>query len=206
MTHSHTKICLFGGSFDPIHHGHTFIAAEAVRTLSLDKVIFLPCKQSPHKLSRDYTCDAHRLQLCRLATQNLSWAEVSDYELLTPAPSFSWRTAEYMHEKFPDAELYWLMGTDQWQNITSWARHEHLASLVKFIVFTRGSVPTPHPDHCFTLIRGSHPASATSIRLHPQSPSATAWLHPSVYSYIHENHLYPKSILDSQCPSAITQS
>jgi len=185
-----TKICLIGGTFDPIHLGHTYIAAETVRQLDIDKVIFLPCKQSPHKLNKQNAPDKHRLEMCKLATANLPWAKVSDFDLTAPAPSYSWRTAEYFKHLYPDSELYWLMGTDQWNSLPKWHRYKHLASLVKFIVFNRNSDPLPHSELTCITLQGNHPASATKIRTNPSSTKATAWVHPHTNQYIQQNSLY----------------
>lgn len=190
MPNQKTKICLIGGTFDPIHLGHTFIAAEAVRQLHLDKVIFLPCKQSPHKLNKQNAPDVDRLEMCKLATSNLPWADVNDFDLTAPAPSYSWRTAEHFKKLYPNAELHWLMGTDQWIALPRWNRYQHLASLVKFIVFTRGADPISHPDLTCTTLHGNHQASATSIRNNPNSPTTTAYLNPEVKTYIQTLNLY----------------
>ena len=108
------RICLFGGTFDPIHLGHTHIARAAVEQLELDLVLFLPCRQSPHKTDQQHADAKHRLAMCRLATADFPWAEVNDHDLTSPPPSYSWRTAQAMQKNFPLAQLYWLMGTDQW--------------------------------------------------------------------------------------------
>ncbi len=184
------KICLIGGTFDPIHLGHTYIAEKCYRELEMDKVIFLPCKQSPHKLSKQNAPDHHRLAMCKLAVSSLPWAEVDDYDLIAPAPSYSWRTAEIMHEKYPDSELFWLMGSDQWEAILRWNRPEHLASLVNFIVVSRGEDPENINGFNFKHISGAHTASATAIRKKPLSNQSRAWLHPLVLSYIEQNAVY----------------
>ena len=156
----------------------------------MDKVIFLPCRQSPHKLGKQNAADEHRLRMCELATANLPWAEVDDFDLVSPPPSYSWRTAEEMKTRYPDAELYWLMGTDQWDSLHRWNRVEHLASLVKFIVFSRGTNPSPkHGLECIPLY-GSHLASATAIRNDADSSQSDAWLHPDVASYLKGKELY----------------
>ncbi len=95
MQSKQPNLCLYGGTFDPIHLGHTFIAQIAVKTLKLDKVIFLPCHQSPHKNSQPMFNNAQRYQLCKLATQKLDWAEVSNFDLCSGSPSYSWRTIEH---------------------------------------------------------------------------------------------------------------
>jgi nicotinate-nucleotide adenylyltransferase len=192
MQSPQTKICLIGGTFDPIHLGHTYIALAAKKALDLDKVIFLPCKQSPHKLDIETASDNHRLRMCELATENLSWAEVSDYDLTAPPPSYSWRTAEHFSKLYPDAELFWLMGTDQWNSLPRWARAEYFSELVKIIVYHRGNVPQPISGFSNININGSHPASATAVRSDLTTSKAVRWIHPKVAEYIKENKLYAK--------------
>ena len=184
------KICLFGGTFDPIHLGHTYITEKCQRELNMDQMIFLPCKQSPHKLTKQSAPDDHRLEMCKLATSSFPWASVNDHDLTASPPSYSWRTAEYMKTQYPDAELYWLMGTDQWKSILKWDRAEYLSTLVKFIVVTRGETPASYPNLNYIELSGSHSASATLIRTQPVAPIAQAWLHPLVNAYIQKHHLY----------------
>jgi len=184
------QICLIGGTFDPIHLGHTYIAEKCQRELNMDRVIFLPCKQSPHKLTKENAPDHHRLEMCKLATASFPWASVDDYDLVSPPPSYSWRTAEYMQQKYSNAELYWLMGTDQWETILKWNRAEYFATLVKFIVVTRDSTPKSIDNFSFTQIGGSHTASATAIRSVPNSLTSIAWLNPAVHNYIKKNQIY----------------
>jgi len=183
------RICLFGGSFDPIHLGHTYIAQAAVEALDLDLVLFLPCKQSPHKKNRTHASERHRLNMCRLATQDLPWAEVDDFDITAPAPSYSWRTAEAMHAKFPQAHLFWLMGTDQWEALPRWNRPDYFSELVDIIVFSRNTPPQARTGYKMHPILGHHPASSTEIRKAPHPD----WLAPPVLEYIQANNLYPSS-------------
>lgn len=189
---SSEKVCLFGGTFDPIHLGHTHIAEAAVKQLNLDRVLFLPCQQSPHKTGQNHASGTDRLTMCQLATASFDWAEVNDHDITTPAPAYSWRTATAMKKKSPNARLYWLMGTDQWQVITQWHRPDKLARLVEFIVFTRGKKPEPRQGFHMHAIHGDHPASATTIRQSPTDPENQSWLHPDVASYIKSHHLYQR--------------
>lgn len=197
MSNHQQKICLFGGTFDPIHLGHTFIAERVARELDMDKVVFLPCRQSPHKISTQGASSTRRLHMCELATQALPWAGVGDFDIISPPPSFSWKTAEHYSKLYPDAQLYWLMGTDQWQALDRWSRADYFRSLVNVIVYSRGSnLPLKLGKNDLTLAGMIHPASATSIRQQLKSGSISAWLHPQVSDYCEENDLYPKSQLD----------
>ena len=183
-------ICLFGGTFDPIHLGHTHIAAAAVEQFDLDQVIFLPCHLSPHKTGETDASASQRLAMCRLATDEFAWAQVDDHDLVGSGPWYSWLTVEAMRLRFPDARIYWLMGTDQWQALPRWSRSEYLSDLVEFIVFTRGDAPEPHPGYRMHAIEGDHPASATAIRHRAATQLMTRWLHPAVSDYIKTHALY----------------
>lgn len=197
MNNPQTKICLIGGTFDPIHLGHTFIAAQAVRALGINQVIFLPCRQSPHKLDYQSVAEHHRLEMCRLAVADFPWAEISDYDLVAPAPSYSWRTVEHFRALYPQADLHWLMGTDQWEALPRWNKAQQFANSVKIIVYSRETPPVlQHGFECIALESYHHPASATSIRSSLQNKKTPAWLAPAVAHFIKENQLYLKSPLD----------
>jgi nicotinate-nucleotide adenylyltransferase len=185
------RIALFGGSFDPIHDGHVFIASEAQRQCRLDQVIFIPCWQSPHKPAREIAPSQHRLEMCRLATNGLPWAAVSDHELEQAQTSYSWKTARHFHDLWPDARLFWLLGVDQWRVIDAWERPNILAGLLTFIVFGRnGETPEPNPIFTSTFLRGRFDASATQVRQAValnQTPQGTC---PAVSAYILDHQLY----------------
>lgn len=181
MNPAQPNLCLYGGTFDPIHLGHTFIAQQVVKQLGIDKVIFLPCRQSPHKDSQSHFSDDERLTLCRAATEHLAWAEVSDYDLTAPSPSYSWRTIEHFKSQNPGSQLYWLMGTDQWEAFPRWARAEHIAEMLEIVVYCRDRRPIKHPGFQCQIIEGSyHPASATAVRKHIANQQVSPWLAPGL--------------------------
>lgn len=185
------KIALFGGTFDPVHLGHLHLAGLARTALSLDEIRFLPCRISPHKPDTPPTPSADRLQMLRLATAGLPWAVVDDFEVRREGPSFSWQTAQAMKQQFPDARLFWIMGSDQWEALPRWAEPEQLAKCVEFIVFPRGKTPTARPGFRLHAVEGSHCASATDIREAIAKGQTThPWLNPEVARWIHQHHLY----------------
>ena len=95
-----------------------------------------------------------------------------------------------MRKKYPGANLYWLMGTDQWEALPKWNRPDHLASLADFIVFERGKKAEQRSGLRMHAIAGKHPASATAIRSGLSQGQHQDWLHPTVLAYILENGLY----------------
>ena len=182
------KTCLFGGSFDPVHAGHLTIAAAAQKQCGLDEVVFLPAACSPFKQGKNtFFSDAQRLQMLQIATEDLPWARVSELDLQRPPPSWSWRLAEHWHLQHPEAELFWLMGTDQWEQLHRWARYDYLCELLHFIVYHRDTPPEPRPGVRSTFIcTGMHPASSSGIReaLQAGKPLPADWLHPDVEQFI----------------------
>ena len=159
------RTCLFGGSFDPVHTGHLTIAQAAADALGLHKVVFLPAACSPFKTGKTaYFSAQQRVDMLRRATAHLSWAEVSELDLQLPPPSWSWRIVQAWQQLHPQDELYWLMGTDQWEQLHRWARYDYLAEQLRFIVYHRGAPPQPRDGVRATFIAGNHPASASAIR------------------------------------------
>lgn len=189
---SPSRIALFGGTFDPIHAGHLDIARRAVTALSLDRVIFLPCHTSPHKIGVPSAPPEDRLEMVRLATRGLTWAETDDFDLRRPPPSYSYETAEEMARRHPGARLFWLMGADQWRALPRWKNPDRLASSVEFIVFARNGAPAAHPSWRMHAIGGTHPASATRIReeLAAGRSVPDGWLPEAVASHITDRGLY----------------
>ena len=182
------KIALFGGTFDPVHLGHLHMAALARDAMHLDEVRFLPCRISPHKTHTTPTAAENRLEMLRLATADFPWTVVDDFEIRRAGPSYTYQTAEAMAARFPDARLFWIMGGDQWLALPRWAESERLASLVEFIVFTRGESLPSYPNYRHHVIQGEHPASATAIRT--AGGTGHPWLHPDVSKWIREHQLY----------------
>lgn len=178
------KVCLFGGSFDPVHEGHLAIAAEAQRLCALDQVVFLPAARSPFKEEGSlFFTDEQRLAMLREAVRGMPWAVVSDLDMRLPAPSWSWRVVEACLAERPGDELFWLLGTDQWELLHLWARPDFLAQHLTFIVYHRGRAPEPRPGVRSIFLSGAeHPASSSVIRAHltSRSPLPPAWLPPGV--------------------------
>jgi nicotinate-nucleotide adenylyltransferase len=186
------KIALFGGTFDPVHLGHIHLATLAKDALKLDEVRFLPCRISPHKSDSQPASGEDRCEMLRLATADIPWAVVDDFELQQPGPSYSYQTAEAMAERFPDARLFWIMGGDQWDSLPRWKNPERLAELVEFIVLARGDAPQTREGYRLNLVPDSgHPASATAIREAASHGEAThPWLDPQVAKWITGKGLY----------------
>lgn len=184
------RIALFGGTFDPVHDGHLFLASTARDALALDEVRFIPCRISPHKKGTRPAAAEDRLEMLRRATRNLPWATVDAIEVERGGTSYSYQTAEEISQKFPDTRLFWILGTDQWRVLPQWAFPKRLAARVEFIVFERGEQVAARAGYRMHRLPGIHPASATEIRHAIAAESPPLWLHPQVAEWIHQKKLY----------------
>jgi nicotinate-nucleotide adenylyltransferase len=154
------KLAIFGGTFDPIHHGHLILAREALETLGLEKVIFLPAAISPFKKPPIASAET-RLLMLRAATEGESGFAVDDCELRRSAPSYTIDTVEEIARRNGGAEIYCLIGDDNLDGLRQWHRFAELEKLVRFVVLNRTSQSA---SHSYQVIRRRIDISATEIR------------------------------------------
>jgi nicotinate-nucleotide adenylyltransferase len=131
------RLGIYGGTFDPIHVGHLLLARDALEQCKLDAVLFVPCAQSPLKSHRALAGATQRVSMLKQALRSEPRFWLSRCELDRPAPSYSIDTAREIHEAFPHARLFWLLGQDQWAQIDQWHQPDELRRLVHFIRFPR---------------------------------------------------------------------
>ena len=131
------RIGLFGGSFDPVHNEHIALAQNAVQSLQLDKLFVIPAYAPPHKRGKRLAPDEVRLTACKLAFQGIAQVEVSDYEIAQKGTSYSYLTCRYFQSAYPQAELFFLMGTDMLRNFPTWKNPEEILNTVTLAVCAR---------------------------------------------------------------------
>lgn len=131
------KIGLFGGSFNPIHKGHVKLAVSIKEKLSLDKVIFIPSGEAPHKSSEEYADSSDRYEMCRLAVSDYPFFEVSDYEITKEGKSYSVYTVRHFKELYPDDELYLMVGSDMLLYFDKWYEYKEILKNVTLAAVSR---------------------------------------------------------------------
>ena len=131
------RIAVFGGSFDPPHTEHIRLAESAVKELRLDKLFVMPAHTPPHKPWKALSKDAARLQMCRLAFSQVENTEISDYEMQQGGTSYTYLTCRYFKAKYPDAEIFWLVGTDMLRDFPAWKNPDEILSMVTLAVCGR---------------------------------------------------------------------
>ena len=118
MDYTKQRIGIFGGAFDPIHNGHLVVAKNILDSLCLEKIIFVPTGDAPHKNIK--SDKKNRLNMLKLALENESDFEVNEYEINKSEKSYTSETVRYFKEKNPYAEIYLIIGSDEFIEIETW--------------------------------------------------------------------------------------
>ena len=203
------KIGVYGGTFNPPHLGHVTAARAVFELLKLDLLLLVPDGQPPHKvLPAGSPTPAQRLEMTRLAGEQLGLGEkvqTLDLELRRPGRSFTSETLEALRERYPQDELWLLMGTDMFLTLQTWHEPEKILSLAGVAAFGRTEADTEelfsvqrdylyraYPQaRIFTLtIPGVVDVSSTDLRAMLARGEGGALLPPAVYGYILREGLY----------------
>lgn len=128
---------IMGGTFNPIHLAHLYIAYEAKEQLGLDKVIFMPAGNPPHKKDKKIIDSLHRFNMVKRAIESYNGFIVSDYEIQKQGLSYTYETLKYLKED--DIELFFIVGADSLVNIEKWMKPQDILENCCFVVFNRGN-------------------------------------------------------------------
>jgi nicotinate-nucleotide adenylyltransferase len=132
------RVGIFGGTFDPPHVGHVAVAADVADALGLDRVLWIPAREPPHKPVGSVSPPEVRLAMVRAAAACDPRFEVETLELEREGPSYTVDTVQELRRRMPDAELFLLLGADQARVFGSWRNPEGIAAEVCFAVMDRG--------------------------------------------------------------------
>ena len=189
------RLALYGGTFDPIHHGHLILARDAMELLSLDRVVFLPAAISPHKLNRAPTSAEVRRAMVQAAIAGEPGFVLDDRELGRAGPSYTVDTVEEFRKELPGSELIYLIGYDHLAKLHTWHRIEDLRRQVEFVVFGRGA---GNDEHGFRQLTRRLDISATEIRQRVARGVSIRYLVPEPVRLLIEQHrLYTSDTDDS---------
>jgi nicotinate-nucleotide adenylyltransferase len=128
---------VLGGTFDPPHYGHLIAAQEAWSVLTLDRVLLVPAREPPHKDPAGLTAPELRLEMLYAAVAGDPRLAVSDIELRRDGPSFTVDTLRALRATEPGAELYLLLGADQYLELDTWRSAAEIRRLARIGVFAR---------------------------------------------------------------------
>jgi len=203
------RIGLYGGSFDPIHHGHLIIARSVAEQLGLTRVILLPSAQPPHKGTQALSPAEHRGAMTEAASADEPLFELDAHDLLRGGPTYTVDTVAHFRNRFGDAdELYWIIGADSLAELTLWHRTADLVDACQVVTARRVGGPAPDWDQLRQMLTAGQveklraglvdtpviDISATEVRQRVRAGRSIRYLVPeAVRAYIEAHQLYRDS-------------
>ena len=190
------RLGLLGGSFDPPHHGHLLAAVDAFESLELDRLVFIPAAIHPLKVARAVASPAQRLELVRRLVGDDARFAVDAIEAEREGVSFSVDTVAAYADRYPAAELFFLVGADVVESFGSWREPERIAQLATIVVVRRGeelaAVESGAGQVTFRQLRTRRiDVSSTEIRARVRAgKSIHGFVPPAVAEYIQASGLY----------------
>jgi nicotinate-nucleotide adenylyltransferase len=146
------RIGILGGTFDPPHIGHMVLADCAITSLALDDLLFVPAADPPHKLATRVSIE-HRLPMLERALTLDPRFHLSRADIDRPGPHYTVDMVRIIQAQYPDAELYFCMGSDSLRDLTTWHQPAALIEQVRLAVMRRPEADVPLNIHAATLPR-----------------------------------------------------
>jgi nicotinate-nucleotide adenylyltransferase len=186
------RVCLFGGTFDPIHTAHIRMAEEALKKFKLDRIVFVPAGTPPHKDNTGLTSYEDRLQMVKLACSGHPQFEVSEFEKGNER-SYTVTTLEHFrNELTKNSRLFFLIGADAFAELETWHRWRDVVRLTEFIVVSRpgNSYHIPADARVLRLDDVQLPTASTAIRAKLAAGEPTPEVPAAVCEFIVKRGLY----------------
>lgn len=196
------NIALFGGSFNPIHSGHIKLIKAIKDNFNIDKLILMPTAVSPHKSNSEMATEINRYNMCKLASEDLDFVEVSDLEIKRKGKSFTYLTINELTKIYPDDKLYLIVGADMFMCFETWKNFRDILSKASLIAVPRDDVSHKemceyseilqnYGAECFILKNAVMDVSSSEIRYKIKNHiDVSDLMDKKVLKYIIDNQLY----------------
>lgn len=184
-------IGVFGGSFDPVHHGHLLVAQAALEALGLERLLFVPSGHQPLKRGHEAPAAA-RAEMVRLAIAGEPRFGLETLELEREGPSYTVDTLRALRERLPGRPLVLLLGADAAADFAAWRAPDEIRRLAELVVLTRpGRGPEGLPPGARLLPVPQVDISATAIRARVRAGrSVRYWVPEAVAAFMASARLY----------------
>ena len=191
-------LCLYGGSFDPVHKGHIHFAQRITDTFQADAFFFIPTSYSPFKGKTKHASDEHRLSMLELAAKNIPNSHVSSLEIDRKGLSYTIDTLKAFHSLYPGHRLLWVIGDDHLATLEKWKGYPEHFQFCDFIILPRNakdlqSKVAEHPFHSqlHILLTDEILVSSSEIRgALKEHRSILSYVPEEINDYICANKLY----------------
>lgn len=204
MSDSRKRVGIMGGTFDPIHLGHLILGEKAYEQLHLDKVLFMPSGNPPHKRNRQgRATDNQRVEMVRRAICGNPHFELSLTEMHENGYTYTYHTLEMMKKQNPDTDYYFIIGADSLYDFDSWMNPDRICQNCILVAAVRNHTSVAELDK--EMERLSLKYKGTFLRLDTmnidissetirdwikEKKSIRYYVSDQVISYIEENHIY----------------
>ncbi len=197
------KIGIMGGTFNPIHFGHLFLAENAFEQLSLDKVWFIPSKNPPHKRKPEDITEQQRIDMIQLAIQENPHFELSTLELEREGMTYTADTMKILREQNPEIDYYFIIGADSLFLMDQWYQPQIIFDNCTIAAANRDNADSSALEKQVQLLKKQFNAniilidmptvqvSSCNIRERVAARKSIRYYLPgSVREYIESKHLY----------------
>lgn len=196
-------IGVFGGSFNPIHCGHLLLAETIREEFMLDKVLFVPSGNPPHKQQEELLNSQHRFNMVHLAISSNPFFELSNIEINRPGVTYTCDTLEQLSMLYPGKKLGFICGADSIINLTTWRNINKIFETAELIVAGRPNTPQDEFKNMIRWFEDQYDAkihyantplieiSSTQIRERINNGLSIRYMVPDeVFKYIQLHNLY----------------
>ena len=199
-----SKVGIMGGTFNPIHLAHTEMAKVCLRQQDLDKILFMPSKNPPHKKDKSILPENERAVMVKLAVSEYDKFVFSDFELQRKGTTYTADTLRLLQEENPDDNYYFIMGADSLFYLDKWYRPQEILKRAVILAIGRdGSTPDELKEKRKELIKQYDKADIRFVHMRQMDISSSMiregiahgenmekYLDKEVWNYINENGLY----------------
>jgi nicotinate-nucleotide adenylyltransferase len=197
------KIGLLGGTFNPVHLGHVKMSRKIAEMKCLDKMIFIPSYIPPHKQDEEIPSPEKRIEMLKLALEEENDFAIDGYEVRKKGISYSIDTIRYLKKKYPEDELFWIIGADMLFQIEKWHDFKNVLREMSFITVKREGYDKRDIEAYIAELRQEYSANIAYCEMDPIDISSTdirgrvkhgkgikKLVHKKVEQYIIDNNLY----------------
>ncbi|MCS8609851.1 nicotinate-nucleotide adenylyltransferase [Limosilactobacillus fermentum] len=187
----HRRVGLYGGTFNPVHNAHLLVAEQVGRTLSLDKVSFLPDMQPPHRDHKGTIAADLRVDMLKLAVADNPFFDIEMEEINRGGVSYTYDTIKALKERHPDTYYYFIIGGDMVDYLPTWNKIDQLVEMVNFVGVRRKGAKNEAQYPVIWVDVPTVAISSSDIRARVKSGQSIRYMVPrAVEDYIKEHQLY----------------
>ncbi len=200
------RLGILGGTFNPPHNGHLYIAQQVKQAAKLDRVVFIPCGNPPHKAVEGEVAAEVRLEMTRLAIEDYPGFELCDMEVRSKEKSYTANTLRQLKKLYPDYELYFIVGGDSLNDLEEWYHPEVILSLAEIAAVSRKGLNSSAAMAKAELYRKKYNAQITLVEVEPMDISSSEirdsirlgedvspFISQRVLDYIEKNKIYKEA-------------